>query len=264
MSNLNTAIASLNIGVRAKRALKEAGKKTLKDIAKMTAKDLLDIPSFGNICLRELQSCVANMDDVSVAFAGTPENHEYNIRLTRFQESQKILRLTEKIEQASIANKSDSAKNLRRLKDAVCIATGFIRALQTLPKIEREVLIERLGLESGITRTLDQIGQDFNVERERIRQIEEDAFQHLQHPFRIDVIYGTEPEPSRDSNDFLIESTNLSARAKNVLSRAGITRLDQLMGVPFDELVSRLQDHKNCGEVTANEIRTFVMKSQSE
>ncbi len=47
-----------------------------------------------------------------------------------------------------------------------------------------EVLRLRFGLEDGRTRTLEEVGKEFNVTRERIRQIEAKALRKLRHPSR--------------------------------------------------------------------------------
>ena len=52
--------------------------------------------------------------------------------------------------------------------------------LSKLPERERQVLVGRYGLEDGESLTLEQIGQKLNLTRERIRQIEKDAFKKLQ------------------------------------------------------------------------------------
>ncbi|MGI5873788.1 MAG: RNA polymerase sigma factor RpoD [Bacillota bacterium] len=56
--------------------------------------------------------------------------------------------------------------------------------LDTLTDRERKVLQLRFGLEDGRTRTLEEVGQEFNVTRERIRQIEAKALRKLRHPSR--------------------------------------------------------------------------------
>ncbi len=56
--------------------------------------------------------------------------------------------------------------------------------LSTLTERERKVLQLRFGLEDGRTRTLEEVGQEFNVTRERIRQIEAKALRKLRHPSR--------------------------------------------------------------------------------
>jgi RNA polymerase primary sigma factor len=56
--------------------------------------------------------------------------------------------------------------------------------LKTLSEREREVLSLRFGLGDGHPRTLEEVGQHFNVTRERIRQIEAKALRKLRHPNR--------------------------------------------------------------------------------
>jgi RNA polymerase primary sigma factor len=56
--------------------------------------------------------------------------------------------------------------------------------LEGLTLRERRVLQLRFGLEDGRTRTLEEVGREFNVTRERIRQIEAKALRKLRHPSR--------------------------------------------------------------------------------
>jgi RNA polymerase primary sigma factor len=56
--------------------------------------------------------------------------------------------------------------------------------LDTLTEREQKVLILRFGLEDGRGRTLEEVGKEFNVTRERIRQIEAKALRKLRHPSR--------------------------------------------------------------------------------
>ncbi|MBQ6419785.1 MAG: RNA polymerase sigma factor RpoD [Clostridia bacterium] len=57
-------------------------------------------------------------------------------------------------------------------------------ALSTLTAREAKVLSLRFGLEDGHSRTLEEVGKEFNVTRERIRQIEAKALRKLRHPNR--------------------------------------------------------------------------------
>jgi RNA polymerase primary sigma factor len=65
-----------------------------------------------------------------------------------------------------------AAENLRR--------DNVHRALQALPKREREVIEMRFGLTGGRPRTLEEVGRAFNVTRERIRQIENHTLKKLE------------------------------------------------------------------------------------
>ena len=62
--------------------------------------------------------------------------------------------------------------------------------LDTLNPREREVLEQRFGLGDGAGRTLEEVGKQFQVTRERIRQIEAKALRKLRHPTRIRKLGG--------------------------------------------------------------------------
>ena len=66
-------------------------------------------------------------------------------------------------------------------------ARGKFPAVDVLGSIsqrERRVLQLRFGLEDGRSRTLEEVGREFGVTRERIRQIEAKALRKLRHPTR--------------------------------------------------------------------------------
>ena len=60
----------------------------------------------------------------------------------------------------------------------------LVEVLGTLTEREQKVLRLRFGLDDGRARTLEEVGQEFNVTRERIRQIEAKALRKLRHPSR--------------------------------------------------------------------------------
>ncbi len=62
--------------------------------------------------------------------------------------------------------------------------------LDTLNQREREVLEQRFGLVDGYSRTLEEVGKQFRVTRERIRQIEAKALRKMRHPTRIRQLEG--------------------------------------------------------------------------
>ena len=60
----------------------------------------------------------------------------------------------------------------------------LVEVLGTLTEREQKVLCLRFGLDDGRARTLEEVGKEFNVTRERIRQIEAKALRKLRHPSR--------------------------------------------------------------------------------
>ncbi len=66
----------------------------------------------------------------------------------------------------------------------VMLKEGLLDVLETLSSREQEVLMLRFGLNDGRPRTLEEVGNIFNLTRERIRQIEAKALRKLRHPSR--------------------------------------------------------------------------------
>ena len=67
---------------------------------------------------------------------------------------------------------------------SILLKEQLFNVLDTLTDRERKVLILRFGLGDGKARTLEEVGKEFNVTRERIRQIEAKALRKLRHPGR--------------------------------------------------------------------------------
>ncbi len=82
------------------------------------------------------------------------------------------------IEDESIPTPVDSAS--RRL-----LQEQMSEILNDLPERERRVLCMRFGLEDGMSQTLEDVGKEFNITRERVRQIEARALRKLRHPQQI-------------------------------------------------------------------------------
>jgi RNA polymerase primary sigma factor len=74
---------------------------------------------------------------------------------------------------------------------AISLLKDKIRdVLTTLTERERQVLEQRFGLVDGYSRTLEEVGRQFKVTRERIRQIEAKALRKMRHPTRIRQLEG--------------------------------------------------------------------------
>ncbi|MCA9746158.1 MAG: RNA polymerase sigma factor RpoD, partial [Ruminococcus sp.] len=81
------------------------------------------------------------------------------------------------IEDKSILNPSDAVVNMN-------LAESTTRVLSTLTPREEKVLRMRFGIGEKSDHTLEEVGKDFSVTRERIRQIEAKALRKLRHPSR--------------------------------------------------------------------------------
>ena len=68
--------------------------------------------------------------------------------------------------------------------DSVMLREHIDSLLDDLKERERQVIVLRFGLEDGHPRTLEEVGKEFNVTRERIRQIEAKALRKLRNPVR--------------------------------------------------------------------------------
>lgn len=68
------------------------------------------------------------------------------------------------------------------------LARELERILESLPEREAGVIRSRFGMGDGVQKTLDQIGEEFGVTRERIRQIESKTMAKLRHPSRAQLL----------------------------------------------------------------------------
>ncbi len=83
-----------------------------------------------------------------------------------------------------------SAENPSDMTAIVLLKEKIKDVLDTLTERERQVLEQRFGLVDGYSRTLEEVGRQFKVTRERIRQIEAKALRKMRHPTRIRQLEG--------------------------------------------------------------------------
>ncbi len=83
-----------------------------------------------------------------------------------------------------------SAENPSDMTAAVLLKEKIKDVLESLTERERQVLEQRFGLVDGYSRTLEEVGRQFKVTRERIRQIEAKALRKMRHPTRIRQLEG--------------------------------------------------------------------------
>ena len=113
--------------------------------------------------------------------------------------SQKPVSLETPIGEEGDAHLGDFIEDRGALAPAEAAANQLLKeqvaaVLNSLTGRERRVLQLRFGLQNGRARTLEEVGTEFNVTRERIRQIEAEALRKLRHPSR-----------SRKLRDYLVE-----------------------------------------------------------
>ena len=125
----------------------------------------------------------------------TPEEvaERLNVSVSRVREVLKISRdpvsLDTPIAEEDDSHLGDFIEDDSALSPADSAAFSMLRAelataLESLTDRERQVVKLRFGLEDGRARTLEEVGKEFNVTRERIRQIEAKALRKLRHPSR--------------------------------------------------------------------------------
>jgi RNA polymerase primary sigma factor len=125
----------------------------------------------------------------------TPEEvaARLNVPVSRVREVLKISRdpvsLDTPIGEEDDSHLGDFIEDDSALSPADSAAFSMLReelstALESLTDRERQVVRLRFGLEDGRARTLEEVGKEFNVTRERIRQIEAKALRKLRHPSR--------------------------------------------------------------------------------
>ncbi len=125
----------------------------------------------------------------------TPEEiaEEMNLPVERVREIMKISQEPVSLE-TPIGEEEDSHlgdfiqdENVPIPSDAAAftlLKEQLVEVLDTLTEREQKVLRLRFGLDDGRARTLEEVGKEFNVTRERIRQIEAKALRKLRHPSR--------------------------------------------------------------------------------
>ena len=84
------------------------------------------------------------------------------------------------VRESDAQEKADNRTLKEKIKDV----------LETLTERERQVLEQRFGLVDGYSRTLEEVGRQFRVNRDRIRQIEAKALRKMRHPTRIRQLEG--------------------------------------------------------------------------
>jgi RNA polymerase primary sigma factor len=125
-----------------------------------------------------------NIDEIALAMELSVEKVTEILKLTRTP-----LSLETPVGEEEDSHLGDFIEDKTGLAPAEIATIGLLRAqinelLGELTDRERRVILLRFGLEDDRARTLEEVGQEFNVTRERIRQIEAKALRKLRHPSR--------------------------------------------------------------------------------
>jgi len=105
-----------------------------------------------------------------------------------------------------------SAENPYDMTAYSLLREKIIDVLDTLTERERRVLSLRFGLVDGYSRTLEEVGKQFKVTRERIRQIEAKALRKMRHPTRIRQLHGFFDAEQIDNAQNLLKVAATTAR----------------------------------------------------
>jgi len=131
----------------------------------------------------------------------TPEEvaDEMNLPVDRVQQIMKMARQPISL-QSPVGDGDDtsfgdfiedkSAENPYDMTAFSLLREKIVDVLDSLTERERRVLSLRFGLADGYSRTLEEVGKQFKVTRERIRQIEAKALRKMRHPTRIRQLHG--------------------------------------------------------------------------
>jgi RNA polymerase primary sigma factor len=125
-----------------------------------------------------------SVEEIATAMSLTPEKVREVMKI-----SQEPISLETPIGEEEDSHLGDFIEDQEAIAPAEAASVMLLKekmqdVLQNLTERERKVLVLRFGLEDGHQRTLEEVGQEFGVTRERIRQIEAKALRKLRHPSR--------------------------------------------------------------------------------
>ncbi len=125
-----------------------------------------------------------SVEDIAAEMGLTPEKVREVIKI-----SQEPISLETPIGEEEDSHLGDFIEDQEAVAPAEAASVMLLKekmadVLKNLTERERKVLVLRFGLEDGHQRTLEEVGQEFGVTRERIRQIEAKALRKLRHPSR--------------------------------------------------------------------------------
>lgn len=180
-SKSNIVIENLNLSTRSKNALLREGIECINDILNFTKEDIYMIKNLGKKSAEEIIEKVENLGFIlkekEPEYLESEELGELNIEYNMIMS----FRLLEKIFGTNITRKFDQNQEKEFYK-------RLENSLNTLNEREKYVLIERFGLISGQTKTLEDIAYLQGITRERVRQIEIKSLKKLKELTRTRIL----------------------------------------------------------------------------
>lgn len=162
----------------------------------------------------------------------------------------------------NIENTKEFIKIVYQIEDVPEVAIENIyKALNELTSREERMIRLKFGLDDGIKRTYNAIGNEFGITGSRIQQIILKGIKKLRHPKRRDIVFDVIPKELNGKyyNGTQLKDVGLSIRTYNCLSRAGINTTTDLCNCSFNDLIHI----KNLGRKSYKEILEF-MKNHTE
>ena len=146
--------------------------KIMKEIENETG---TEIPNIDEIVKRYNENSMKKITKEQVTFLLTSIRE--TIQLDKIIGDDNDSTIGELIEDKSVENPQDEA-------DRMGLRNDLLKAMEKLTDKQKKILILRFGLIDGNQKTLEEVGKEFNITRERVRQIEAKALRQLRHPSR--------------------------------------------------------------------------------
>jgi len=230
----NVPVESLELSSRTLNCLKRADINDVGDVLDISPTELLRIRNFGQKSYKELFGRMRNRMGEFAAQRGHADEDLGEESIERGANSTSPLTQDEQrelLELIRLPTSGPTASAPVPTFDELLVEQQIDDVLFTLGDREARVLQLRFGLEDGRQRTLEEVGRDFALSRERIRQIEAKALRKLRHPTRSMKL--------RPALSFLVDL------AETTGSNFNGNNLAQVYSAMTDSSPSRLPGHVN-------------------
>jgi DNA-directed RNA polymerase delta subunit len=161
------SVQVLGLSARGCNALKNANVNTIQQLIERAESDLLSIRNIGITTLNDIRNKLNSYLDMTLKTGGW--------------DSQCI--------QTSANTESRPSSQVEQGRTSPTLDEAFNELFGTLQNARQSMVLRlRYGLNDGIPRTLEEVGQRFDITRERVRQIEDKALRRIYHPTRRHIL----------------------------------------------------------------------------